>query len=74
VSQLRQAVTAAVAAGQVPVTLRTPLSTSVQSLAGRIRCVQRPPEPPRHKHGHGNEGDEHGNGKGHGDHGEGGAD
>ena len=70
--QLQQAVAAAVAAGQVPVALRAPLSNSVRSLAGEIRCVGPPPVTPPSDHKHRHEGDKHGNGSGQGDGGDGG--
>jgi hypothetical protein len=74
-SQLRGAVSVAVAAGQVPAALRAPLSNSVRSLATRIRCVS-PPAKPAHPHKHGSEGDKqgNGNGNGNGDGGDGGGD
>jgi hypothetical protein len=40
---LRQAVTAAVAAGEVPVALRGPLARSADSLASEIVCTPAPP-------------------------------
>jgi len=66
-AQLRDAVAAAVTSGQVPATLRAPLSDSVASLAGEIRCVAPPPPAhrPRH-HKPGDEGKGHGHGHGHG--------
>ena len=42
---LRRAVTAAVAAGEVPVALRVPLARSADSLASEIVCTPAPPAP-----------------------------
>jgi hypothetical protein len=72
--QLRQAVAAAVAAGEVPMALRGPLSDSVRSLAGEIRCVGPPPVTPPRDRKHGHQGDKHGHGNGQGDGGDGGGD
>lgn len=79
-AELGSAVRAAVAAGQVPGTLRAPLSESVRSLASRIRCVPPPTKPaPAKKHGHeggkpGHHGHGDGNGHGNGNGGDGGGD
>jgi hypothetical protein len=72
--RLRQMVSEAVAAGQVPAALRRPLSGSVDSLAGEIACTPAPPAPPGPGKDKGKR-PGHGNGKGHGhDHGDGGQD
>lgn len=64
-ARLRDAVANAVATGQVPAALRAPLSDSVASLVGEIRCV--PPPSPHRKHGDEGKGHGHGHGNGQGD-------
>jgi hypothetical protein len=65
VRQLQQAVGAAVAAGQVPAQLRTPLIDTTASLATSVKCPPKPkpPAPPKKKDDHGH------HHPGHGDHG-----
>jgi hypothetical protein len=73
--QLRQMVQSAIASGQVPAALRTPLSGSVGSLVDEITCIP-PPSPPAkkgdgppgHRHPPGHEhrpGHDHKHGHGH---------
>lgn len=62
-ASLEMSVSTAIAAGQVPVALRKPLSSSAASLAARVHCVPAPPKPhpdkphkphkPHKDHGHG---------------------
>jgi hypothetical protein len=52
-TQLQEMAASAIASGQVPATLRAPLSSSVASLVDEITCVPPPPGPgpPDKKHG-----------------------
>ncbi|HEX5247311.1 MAG TPA: hypothetical protein VFW41_09290 [Gaiellaceae bacterium] len=69
-NDLRNAVTEAVAAREVPARLQPTLTAAVDALPGRITCNPAPPEktkppkPPKHDHGHGHG---HGHGPGGGD-------
>jgi hypothetical protein len=68
-NELRDAVTQAIAAHEIPVRLRATLTSAVEELPGRITCnpaprpqppkKAKPPKPPKHDHGHG-----HGHGPG----------
>jgi hypothetical protein len=61
---LQQAASDAIAGGEVPASLATPLASSVTSLAQRIVCRPPKPKPPGHEHHHHKHGD--GNGQGNG--------
>jgi hypothetical protein len=61
---LQQATSDAIAGGDVPASLATPLTSSVTTLAQRIVCRAPKPKPPGHEHHHHKHGD--GNGQGNG--------
>ena len=61
---LQQAASDAIAAGDVPASLATPLTSSVTTLAQRIVCHPPKPKPPGDEHHHHKHGD--GNGQGNG--------
>jgi hypothetical protein len=58
---LQQAASDAIASGDVPASLATPLTFSVTTLAQRIVCRPPKPKPSRHEHHH-----QHGDGNGQG--------
>jgi hypothetical protein len=62
---LQQAASDAIAGGDVPASLATPLTSSVASLARRIACRPAKPKPPGHEHHH-HHGHGDGNGQGNG--------
>ena len=65
VQQLQQAVSAAVAAGQVPAPLRAQLVDATAAVATSVKC--QPPKPPTKKDDHPHKHHPHGNGNGQGD-------
>src|SRR5262249_49915994 len=63
---LEQATSDAIAGGDVPASLASPLSSSVTSLAQRIVCQPPKPKPPGHEHHHHHHVHGDGNGQGNG--------